>query len=289
MNPRELYQRIAVRAIAQGLPFDRFPQVIVDIQVPDVASGGVTEQTLQLDATHGEAGFFVRAPLGVKLPMRRRFRYVDAHGDETLVDWESFPAGILIVPDPFPDILDVQILGSARFGTEVARLVVELRPTAHPERVTTKILTRDAPAATWSLPLANRADRAWEYRVTVQTPRGEVRQGQWLPGDGGTLIVGEGIARLRQVTLMFVGRTIADLGLLGIKVRLAYDDAAADLHAEDEFMVTDTTKPLAWSYPIADPTRQAYTYQLSLVHSDGTIETRDPVSSVSLLLIVPLT
>jgi hypothetical protein len=125
--------------------------------------------------------------------------------------------------------------------------------------------------------------------VTIQTMRGEVQQGQWLEGSGATLIVGEGIARLRVVTVMFVGRTIKDLGLLGIRARLAYDDADSNLHAENEFMVQDTTKPLDWSYPIADPAREAYTWQLSLVHADGRIETRDPVSATDLLLIVPLT
>ena len=42
------------------------------------------------------------------------------------------------------------------------------------------------------------ADRAYEYRITVNTVRDEVQQGEWLAGSGGTLIVGEGIARLRQ-------------------------------------------------------------------------------------------
>lgn len=289
INPRELYQRIAVTAVAQGVPFDRFPQVIVDVQVPDPTGGALTTETLQLDATHGEVGFVVRAPLGVRLPLQRRIRYVDTRGVETVVDWDSFDAGTLVVGDPFPEVLIVQILGSARFGTVVTRLVVELRPSAHPEKVTTEMLTQAQPSATWSLALADRTDPSYEYRVTVQTARGEVQQGQWLAGAGGTLIVGEGIARLRQVTLMFVGRSIQDLGLLGIKVRFAYDDAASNLHAEDEFMVRDTTKPVGWSYPIADLTRQAYTYQVSLVHADGSIEARDPVAASDLLLIVPLT
>jgi hypothetical protein len=289
INPRELYQRVAVTALAQGVVFERYPQVIVDVQVPDPAGGGATEQTLTLDAAHPEAGFVVRAPLGAKLPLSRRVRYVDARGVEAqIADWDSFPAGILVIPDPTPEILDVQLLASARFGTAVSRLVVELRLGSHPEQVTSKLLTRDQPSATWSVALPDRAARAWQYRVTVQTPLGEVRQGQWLDGDGARLIVGEGIARLRQVTVMFVGRTLRQLDLLGIKVRFAYDDANAELHAEDEVMVTDTGKPLAWSYPIADLGRPAYSYQLTLVHSDGRSEVRDPVTASDLLLIVPL-
>jgi hypothetical protein len=289
INPRELYQRIAVTAVAQGVPFDRYPLVIVDVEAPNVAGGALTTETLQLDSSHGEAGFVVRAPLGATLPLQRRIRYVDTKGVETVVDWAPVDAGILVVPDPQPAILDVQILGSARFGTVVSRLVVELRPKGHPEQVTTEILTQAQPSATWSFALADRADPSYEYRVTIQTLLGEVRQGPWLAGDGATLVVGEGIARLRQVTLMFVGRTVKDLALLGIKVRFTYDDDASNLHAEDEFMVQDASKPIAWSYPIADSAKQAYTYQLSLVHDNGQIETRDPVTGTDLLVLVPLT
>jgi hypothetical protein len=288
INPGELYQRIAVRAIAQGVPFDRYPQVIVDVKVADPAGGAILTKTLQLDAKNAEAGFVVRAPLGTKLPLQRRIRYVDTKGVETLVDWDSAEAGILVVGDPFPDVLDVQVLGSARFGTTVSRLVVELRPKAHPEQVTTEILTQAQPSATWSLALPDKSDPSYEYRVTVQTTRGEVQQGQWLAGDGGTLIVGEGIARLRQVTMMFVGRTLQDLGLLGIKTRFAYDDPDANLHAEDEFLARDTTQPVTWSYPIANQAKQTYSYQLSMIHADGRVEARDPVNASDLLLIVPL-
>jgi hypothetical protein len=289
INPRELYQRIAVTAVSQGVPFDRYPQVIVDVQVPDAGGAGMRTETLTLDSTHGEASFVVLAPLGAKLLLQRRIRYVDVKGAETVFDWDTFGAGILVVGDPWPDILDVQILGSARFGTIVNRLVVELRPTAHPDQVTTAILTQAQPSATWSFPRAAGSDPGYQYRVTVQTMRGEVQQGPWLAGDGATLIVGEAIARLRQVTLMFVGQTIQQLALLGIKVRFAYDDEAANLHAETETMVTDTATPVAWSYPIADLSKQAYTYQLSLVHADGRIDVRDPVTATDLLVVVPLT
>src|SRR5262249_50188316 len=45
INPAELYQRIAVTAIAQGVPFDRYPQVIVDVKVPDPAGGTILTRT----------------------------------------------------------------------------------------------------------------------------------------------------------------------------------------------------------------------------------------------------
>jgi hypothetical protein len=89
--------------------------------------------------------------------------------------------------------------------------------------------------------------------------------------------------------MIFVGKSLASLHLLGVKVRFAFDDAEADLHAEDEMLVQDTSQPLQWSYPVADVVRQAFVYQLTLIHADGSSEAKDPVTSTELLIVCPLT
>lgn len=291
LDPRELFRRVEIRAVAGGIPFDRFPSVIVDLQADDPASGWSSTQTLVLDAAHPEGAWRLRAALDSPLRVQRRLRYVNPHGVETIIEWDSVEPGILVVGDPFPDVLDVQIAGSARFDTEVLRLIVELRPTAAPEQVATRVLTREQPFATWSILVGDRDrdERAYEYRVTVHTVRNEVREGPWLPGAGATLVVGEGIARLRQVQVLFVGRTFKDLALLGVKIRFAFDDADASLHAEDELLITDASQPARWSYPVADPSRQTYTCQMTLIHADGRMEARDPIAATDLLLVYPLT
>jgi hypothetical protein len=289
IDPRALYQRVSVRAVAQGIPFDQFPMAIVDLKADDTINGWSSEQTLQIDAGHTDLTWSVRARPNAAVKLQRRFRYADSSGAETVVDWDYVEPGILFVGNPFPDVLDVQIVGSARFGSEVERLIVELRMTSDPNKVATKVLTAQQPFATWSVPLQNRANRAYEYRITINTVRDEVKQGDWLAGSGGTLIVGEGITRLRQIQMVFVGSSLADLQLLALKVRFAFEDSDAGLQAEDEFLVQDLSKPIAWSYPIADPARQSFTYQLTLIHANGQSEQKDAVSTGDLLIVCPLT
>ena len=289
IDPRALYKRIALRAVAQGIPFDQFPNVIVDLKADDTVNGWSSEQTLQIDSAHTDVTWSVRAQPNAAVKLQRQFRYADTKGTETVVDWDYVEPGILLIGDPFPDVLDVQIVGSARFGVEVERLIVELRMAPDTNKVTTKVLTAKQPFATWSAPLQNRADRAYEYRITINTVRDEVQQGEWLAGSGGTLIVGEGITRLRQIQMIFVGRSFVDLQLLALKVRFAFEDSVSGLHAEDEFLVQDLSKPVAWSYPIADPARQSFTYQLTLIHANGQSEEKDAVSTGDLLIVCPLT
>ncbi|HYG65839.1 MAG TPA: hypothetical protein VEL74_24880, partial [Thermoanaerobaculia bacterium] len=288
IDPRELYQRVEVRAVAQGLPFDRWPAVLVDLRATDPVAGWTATETLRLDASRPEAAFQVRAGLGAPVRFERRLRYLDPRGDETTVDWEETEAGVLLVGDPLPEVVDVQILGSARFGTDVRRLILELRPKSDPSRVATRVLTAEQPSATWSWAAPEGADRSYEYRVTVHTARNEVREGPWLPGPSGKLVVGEGIARLRQVQLLLVGKSPRDLGLLALKVRFAFEDVESGLFAEDERLVDDARAPIRWDYPVADPARQAYSYQLTLVQGDGTMDVRPPVTTSDLLVVQPL-
>jgi hypothetical protein len=297
LDPRQLYQARPLRVLAQGVPFDRFPRVLVDLRIADPAAGWSEQRTVELAADRLEEIVPVRAALGARLVAERRLRYLETDGGEVVRDWERVElsgGGTLVVGDPLPEVVDVLVLGAARFGTAVRRLVVELRPAADPARVAARVLTAEEPSASWSFEPAPGAGgaaaepaRAYEYRVTVHTARGELREGQWLPGPPGKLIVGEG-GRQRQVELLFVGRSPADLGLLALKVRFAFADPEAGLEAEDELLVEETRQPLKWSYPEAHPDSQRYSYQLTLIHADGRMETRDPVATSDLLAIQPL-
>jgi len=288
IDPRELYRRATVRAVAHGVPFETYPRVVIDVQARQTGSGWAADATLELDAQHLESSVRFRTSRDAKTLVRRRIRYLAGDGQIVTNDWDDAELGVLVVGDPLPDVVDVQILGAARFGTHIARLVVEFRPLSNPGKVDTVILSAERPSATWSCPMQPGFPRGYEYRVTTHSTLAEVREGVWLAGAEGKLVVGEGIAQLRQVQLLFVGKALGELGLLGVKVRFSFVDSVAEMTAEDERLVTDLSQPVLWSYPVADRTRQAYTYELTLVHSDGRLEPLAPVSTEDLMVIQPL-
>lgn len=284
LDPRELYQRAELRILARGLPWDRYPSVLVDLR----ARPGGAEQTLELSAEAPSARWGVRGVLGVELQPQARLRYVDPAGHEEVGDWERVAGGVLIVGDPAPAILDVQLLGSARFGTRVARVIVELRLPSRPDEVSSRVLDAATPFATWSARLADPTDRRWEYRVTLMMMDNEVREGDWQPGEGARIQVGEHLWQLRAVELVFVGQTLAGAGLLGIKVRFSYDDAENLIHEESEVLVRDLSRPVPWEYPVADPARRAFSVQLTYIRGDGTQDQRPPALSSDKLVVVTL-
>jgi hypothetical protein len=288
VNPRELYRHVRLEIVAMGLPFDRYPTVVVDLKAADPAAGWSDEATVTLTDRSREASYTVRAGVDAKVFLQRRVRYLDPQGGEQVLDWDDAGPALLPIGDPLPALSKVEILGSARFGTVVRRIIVEMRPKSAPDQVATFVLTAAQPSAEWARSLAAGADLDYEYRVTLYTAANEVREGQWLPGAPGKLIVGEGIARLRQVQMIFVGQTLARMKLLALKVRFSFEDPQSNIFAEEEMLVQDTSKPLQWAYPVADPLRQQYTYQITAIQADGSIKQSDPIASGDLLIIRPL-
>jgi hypothetical protein len=215
-------------------------------------------------------------------------RYVAANGEELVVDWEPTAAGILIIGDPQPDIMDVQILASADFQRETNSIVVELRSKQELQQVATRLLTADKSSAVWSWPVPEGAERIYEYRVTLHSRLNEVQEGPWQETDDAVLVVGQGIFRFREVELFFLGSGLSALALLAIKLRLAHREDEAGLLAEDERLIEDSRQPIKWRYPVADPSQHAFDYQLTLIHQDGRMETRDPVTTDKKLVVIPL-
>lgn len=289
INPRELYEPITFRLVAMGVPFDRYVAAIADLEVRDLDADRTDSVTLRFDKENPEAAFAIRATRGARLRARRRLRFVDTQGQETLVDWADIDPGVSVIGDPLPSEEAVQILAAARFGTVVRRLIVELRSLADPARVSTRVLTAEQPAATWTWSAPRSGTRGYEYRVTVHTVRNEVRDGQWLTGVGSSLVVGEGFARLRQVEMIFVGKSLAEAGMLAAKVRFAHRGSDHTGVDEEELLIQDTRQPVKWAYPVSSDADVAFSYQLTFIRTNGTRDERPAVTTTDLLVIVPIT
>ncbi|MDM7853466.1 hypothetical protein [Cellulomonas alba] len=288
VDPRELYQRLEVRPALHGVPSDRFPRVLVDLSAHEALDGWSASTTLSLDATTTEALATYRARKDGLVDVQARVRYVRADGTELVRAVGDVEPGPFVIGDPEPDQVAVSVLASARFGTAVARLVVELRPDAAPDRVTTLTLDSTTTAAPWSY-APSAAARGYAYRVTVQEASGAVRTGEWLPGpDSPTLVVGEGFAQLRDVRIQFVGTTLAAAGLLALRIRCAFTDPTAGLEADQEFLAQDPLAPLTWQYPVADAARADYAFTITRIHADGSATTDATLTGPDLLRVVPV-
>jgi len=288
IDPRELYQRVDIRAALHGVPAEKYPSVIVDLTAHETLDGWTVTDTLSLDATTPEAVAAYRARKDGLVDVTARVRYLRVDGTELVRELGDVDPGSLIIGDPEPEVVSVSVLASARFGTAVARLVVELRSDATPDRVTTLTLDAASTAAPWSYAPSATA-RGYQYRVTVQESSGAVRTGSWLAGpDRPMLVVGEGFAQLRNVRIQCVGTTLAAAGLLALRIRCSFADPVAGLTADQEFLAQDPLAPIAWQYPVADPARADYQFSVTRIRADGTSTTDPTLTGPDLLRVITL-
>jgi len=288
IDPRQLYRRVAIRPSLQGVPAAVYPRVLVDLTAHEALDGWTVTDTFDLDATTPEAAVSYRARSDGLIAVSARVRYVRADGTELERSYRDVDPGAFVIGDPEPDDVAVSVLASARFGTAVARLVVELRPDATPDRVTTLTMDATTTAMPWSYHPTETA-RGYTYRVTVQELTGALHTGAWLAGpDAATLVVGEGFAQLRDVRIQFVGTSLAAAGLLALRIRCTFSDPAAQLAADQEFLAQDPLAPLAWQYPVADPTRADYQFTITRIHADGTSTTDPTLTGSDLLRVIPI-
>ena len=288
VDPRALYHRVELRPALLGVPAHRFSQVILDVEAHEALDDWTVTDTVTLDAATPETALAYRGRPDGLITLRTRARYVRSTGEELTAGWRDTEPGPLVLGDPEPAVVTVQVLASARFGTVVARLVVELRADAAPDTVGTLSLDATTTAGTWSY-VPSPTARGYSYRVTVQSIAGTVTAGDWLPGPADpNLVVGEGFRQLRTVRVVFVGTTLAAAKLLAAKIRLTFGDAAANLNQDDEFLAQDPLAPITWPYPVADPSREDYTMTITWIHADGSSTTDAPRTGSDLVQVVPI-
>ena len=286
LDPRELYQRVELRPVLQGVPADHYPQVIVDVQASEALDGWTVTDTVQLGATCSDATVAYRGRRDGLITLRTRVRYVDTSGTETTKGWRDTDPGPLVIGNPDAAVQVVDLVASARFGTVVARIVVELRSDANPDAVTPLTFDATTTSSTWTY-VPSTAAPGYHYRVTVQDLDGSVRPGDWLAGsDDPTLVVGEGFSQLRTVEVVFLGGTLATAGKLAAKVRLTTAPGATGPGADQEFLVQDPIAPITWTYPVADPANEAYTMTVTWINADGTSTQDTPRTGSELLQVV---
>ena len=288
IDPRELYHTVEIRPVLMSLPFDRFPSVIVDVEAHEALDGWTATDTVTLNQATQETALVYRGRPDGLISVRTRLRYVRATGEELARDWTDTDPGPLVIGDPEPDLVCVEVVASANFADTLSQLVVELRSEAAPTAVTTRTLNQATSAASWSY-VPSPQSRGYEYRVTTQAKSGAVQTGQWLAGPPDPLlVVGEGFTQLRQVKVVFVGTTLAGAGLLALRVRLTFADSAAGLQADNEFLAQDPLAPITWRYPVADRANQDYTFAVSRIKADGTTVDDPPLVGSDLLRVLPI-
>jgi len=179
--------------------------------------------------------------------------------------------GALVIDQPIGQLLDVTIVAVGTFGGQglIQQIGVALRyldPANNYNQTGSFVLTKEGDVKEWKVPLVNNNLRTYQYQITVFYTGGVTRVDDWRTTDTTILPAGDPFGFKLTILPYLLKGTPWMFG----KLKLKFDDAAANIHTEDALPVTDFTTPMTWRFRLGAVDRHTYTYQLSLFQADNT-------------------
>ena len=269
-------------AVDPGVFGDKLSSIEIETRYGDPARkvGDVTE-TVVLNAAQSVKSYrrWIYAPFDRPLQYRTTYVLQNAAGDEqrSTGDWvvqEAAPKMFITVHSPFDDMFSLRVIPSVDWTT-VSSAVVDLEYDDDIEDLhqqTTLSFTAEGGNSfqDWRFPLLDANRREFRYRQTLLLTNAGRESGDWVTvsDNPGTLVVGNAPGGVVQLQV-----DPADTGL-GVDVkrviaRLGYTDPAHGLVRAATLVFRDET-PQTWSVARADPTANAYRYDVDYIMTDNT-------------------
>jgi hypothetical protein len=248
--------------------WDQIQQIAVTMAYGSGSGRKTTE--FVLDGTHQTHQWVEVIGSAVTDPYTWSATFVDKSGQRIDVP-AAQQRGALVINQPMGESLDVTLVAVGTFGGQglIQQVGVALKylDAANDYNQTTSfLLTKEGDTKEWKIALVNKNLRTYQYQVTVFYAGGVTRVDDWRTTDATILPVGDPFGFKVTVLPFLLKGTPWMFGTL----KVSFDDAAANIHAEDTLQVTDFTAPLSWRFRLGAVDRHTYQYQLTLYQADNT-------------------
>lgn len=274
------------------LPWDRYPQVSVEVRYTDPARGIRLNETFMLTKDKPEATwkrFRLDSTLGA---YEVRTTYLAANHRDILTDWSTTDQERLIIRDPYPLRRTVQLAPAVNWEL-VAMIFVEISysdpANGLDEQQTIAFFDtpQDRGPKAFTVNLTEGSHRLIAYLTTIVLKDNRTIAIPRSMTNGTTIIVRTDMASHRVVTVLPPSRGFAAGGLVRIEALLTYRDAEAGLSFEDRLVFTkeDGAGFFEFDYVAAD--RASYSCLVTLVLSNGLVLERDLGSLNADRLVLP--
>lgn len=270
VNPRELYDVVQLEVMmVPEFPFNRWLAVQAFLRYR--SDDGSFQHAKDAVLTAASRTFQTRCRVDRKVPGSREVRlsYSGATGERVDTPWMPMFQDQQVVEDPRPDKLVVRAI-VAGDRQNIANVAVDLEYTdtvggIHERGALNFDATNINEALSWTVNLVDPLKRRYRYRLTVITKAGDPLQTGWISTDAPTLPVGE--VYVRRLTVEFA---TGELGpnVEAIEVKVAYHDAANDVHDEKVFRLGPGSVA-EWQLQLKDASKRSYSLTTTWIRSDG--------------------
>jgi hypothetical protein len=282
VSPRaeELYFLDDIQIGAALLPWDRYPQVAVEVRYADPPNRIRLAETFLLSKERPEATW-TRFRLNPALTgYDVRVTFLSPAGRDVLQDWTTTDQERLVIRDPHPLRRTVTVAPAVDWRL-VAMVFVELRYVdlfnSVDEEATLSFFDtpEDRVPKTFAVNLVDGEQRLVRWSATFVLKDNRTIAVPPSMTAGSTVVLRSDMAGHRVVTVLPPEVDFAAQGIARVEARLAYDDAESALHFEDEYRFTGPREAGFFEYDYVAADRSGYSCQLRTVLANGLVQERD--------------
>jgi hypothetical protein len=282
VSPRaeELYFLDDIQIGAALLPWDRYPQVAVEVRYADPPNRIRLAETFLLNKERPEATW-TRFRLNPALTgYDVRVTFLSPAGRDVLQDWTTTDQERLVIRDPHPLRRTVTVAPAVDWRL-VAMVFVELRyvdlPNSVDEEATLSFFDtpEDRVPKTFAVNLVDGEQRLVRWSATFVLKDNRMIAVPPSMTAGSTVVLRTDMAGHRVVTVLPPEVNFAAQGIARVEARLAYNDAESALQFEDEYTFTGPGDARFFEYDYVAADRSGYSCQLRTVLANGLVQERD--------------
>lgn len=271
IEPRDLFSLESIPILTlPTFPFDRYPQVDVQLRYEDPAHGIRQDDLVRItkDKPNSEwQRFLVGAPAA---PLMAKLTYHGADHRDHDLPFAPLTKPQVDVPDPFPQRLRITVVPALNFN-EVDRAFVDLvyADPANGLNVEDSIeIEKDKPPRPFLIERIDPTLNRVRYKVTILMKDSTLFEGPWSTTLASRIFVRADLKGHRAVTL----RSPADFdtkGLERITVEAHAKDELAGLSFADRFDFTAPGSTATFEFDFVDPANDAYELRIKRLFKNG--------------------
>lgn len=282
VSPRaeSLYFMDDIKVGVSTLPWDRYPQVAVDVRYRDRARSIDLAETFVLTKEQPEATWkrFRLDPALREYDVRTTF--LAANHQDVVYDWRTTDQERLLIRDPHPLRRTVQLAPAVDWRL-VSMIFVELRyldaRNGVDEQQTLAFFDtpEDRVPKTFSINLVDGNHRLVSFQPTFVLKDNRTIVVPPSMTTGSTIILRSDMAGHRIVTVAPPDVDFARNGIMRMEAQLAYEDRDAGLAFSDQFTMMNAADVNFFEFDYVSASRSTYSCTSTLVLTNGLVVQRD--------------
>ena len=224
-------------------------------------------------------------------PYKYKVNYKMSNGKEFEADWEEGNSNRLFINDPFTQSKTVGFRASGDLTNDIANIFIDAtyKDDANDYVITQSIaLSKDNPFFDWFISLVDETVNTITYKGHIVKIDGTQEEIPETTSDASTIIVGENIENLMDITIMADLLDFANTLKLA-HVQLEYIDAENNVNEREDFTFkASDLEPKKWLIKLKDKTKNSYNWKASFFLKDGSRKETDTVTVDDLTLFLEL-